>query len=77
MCLLREVRGGRALAPQRERCAFTTQVLLCANRDASLVVHGVLWVCLVLCWGCGAFGSGADPQGDTEPLLNALPYAAS
>lgn len=26
---------------------------------------------------CGAFGSGAHPQGDTEPLLNALPYAAS
>lgn len=50
MCLLREVRGGCALAPQGERCAFTTRVLLCANRDMSLVVHGVLWVCLVLCW---------------------------
>lgn len=88
MCLLREVCGGGASAPQRERCAFTTRVLLCANRgwgrDMSLVMHEVMWglsgVVLVSVHDnrcCGAFGSGAHPQGDTEPLLNALPYAAS
>ena len=50
----------------------------------SLVMHEVMWglsgVVLVSVHDnqcCGAFGSGAHPQGDTEPLLNALPYAAS
>lgn len=64
-------------------CFYHSGAALCQQRYVpcrawgAVGLFGVVLVSVHDNWGCGAFESGADSQGDEEPLLNALPYTAS